>query len=116
MSGAKDVTEAAYTQFATFDRNIWEGDGVAPFAQVYVNRTPQPSGVPLSAELKGALLHASVPVKIFVTGQKGSGKSMELRPWIPERADATLWYDVRPLLQPYIDRLLDEEQHMRAIA
>jgi hypothetical protein len=79
MAGARDVTEAAYNQFATFDRNIWEADGVAPFAQVYVNRTPQPSGVPLSIELKEALLNARSPVKIFVTGQKGSGKSMELR-------------------------------------
>lgn len=90
MAGAKDVTEAAYNQFATFDRNIWEADGVAPFAQVYVNRTPQPSGVPLSTELKEALLHAKAPVKIFVTGH--------------------------PLLQSYIDWLLDEQKRKQAAA
>jgi hypothetical protein len=79
MSVAKDIAEAAYNQLQTFDRNVWETDDVAPFDEIYVRRPQTTAGASPSDEIKVALLHARDPIKVFLTGQRGSGKSMELR-------------------------------------
>jgi len=79
MTVAKDLAEAAYNQLETFDRNVWETDDIAPFEEVYVDRPPTTAGATPSREIKVALLHARGPIKVFLTGQRGSGKSMELR-------------------------------------
>lgn len=79
MSIAKEIAEAAYNQLETFDRNVWETDDVAPFGEVYVDRPTTTAGAAPSAEIKNSLLYGRGASKIFLTGQRGSGKSMELR-------------------------------------
>lgn len=80
---ATNVSEAAWTWFTLTD-HAWESDPELPsFDDIYVDRPeealahgPVPSA---AAKMVRTLLHARGPRKVFVTGQKGVGKSMTLR-------------------------------------
>jgi hypothetical protein len=86
MPRATSVREAAFRQFASYDRNVWEDrKGVLPdFDDVYVER-PAPVGAagrhqdPISRQMRDALIETDGAEKVLLTGQMGSGKSMELR-------------------------------------
>jgi hypothetical protein len=86
MPRATSVREAAFRQFASYDRNVWEDrKGVLPdFSDVYVER-PGPEGAggrhqdPISQQMRDALIETDGAEKVLLTGQMGSGKSMELR-------------------------------------
>jgi hypothetical protein len=86
MPRAENVRHAAFRQFASYDRNVWEdAKGVLPdFADMYVER-PAPEGAsgrhlaPISERMKEDLVETEGAVKVLLTGQMGSGKSMELR-------------------------------------
>lgn len=86
MPRAATVRHAAFQQFASYDRNVWEdAKGVLPdFADLYVER-PAPEGVggrhlaPISQRMRDDLIETGGAAKVLLTGQMGSGKSMELR-------------------------------------
>jgi hypothetical protein len=86
MPHATNVRQAAFQQFAAYDRNIWEdAKGVLPdFANLYVER-PAPEGAggrhlaPISQRMRDDLIETGGAAKVLLTGQMGSGKSMELR-------------------------------------
>jgi len=86
MPRAGSVREAAFKQFASYDRNVWEdAKGILPdFADMYVER-PAPDGAegrpqaPIARQMRDDLMETGGAVKVLLTGQMGSGKSMELR-------------------------------------
>jgi hypothetical protein len=86
MPRASNVRHAAFQQFASYDRNVWEdAKGVLPdFAEMYVER-PAPEGAgrrhlaPISRRMRDDLIESNGAEKVLLTGQMGSGKSMELR-------------------------------------
>lgn len=86
MPRASSVRHAAFQQFASYDRNVWEdAKGVLPdFADLYVER-PAPEGAggrhlaPIAQRMKDDLIETGGAEKVLLTGQMGSGKSMELR-------------------------------------
>ena len=86
MPRAANVRHAAFQQFASYDRNVWEDTkGVLPdFADLYVER-PAPEGAggrhqaPISQRMRDDLIETGGAAKVLLTGQMGSGKSMELR-------------------------------------
>ena len=86
MPRAASVSQAAFQQFASIDRNVWENAaGVLPeFDEVYVER-PAPEGAggrhlaPIFHQMRDDLTRTAGAEKVLLTGQMGSGKSMELR-------------------------------------
>jgi hypothetical protein len=86
MPRAGNVRHAAFQQFASYDRNVWEdAKGVLPdFADLYVER-PAPEGAggrhlaPIAQRMRDDLIETGGTEKVLLTGQMGSGKSMELR-------------------------------------
>ncbi len=86
MPRAASVREAAFHQFASYDRYVWEdAPGVLPvFKDVYVER-PAPEGAggkrlsPISQRMRDDLIEDSDAAKVLLTGQMGAGKSTELR-------------------------------------
>ena len=85
MRRATNVTDAAYEYFSKVDRSVWENDSELPdFMDLYVDRREsEPDAeeprIPVFTQIKNQLLYSRAASKVFVTGQKGSGKSMELR-------------------------------------
>jgi hypothetical protein len=86
MPRAASVVQAAFHQFASYDRNIWENaaDQLPAFDQVYVER-PAPEGaggrrlLAVAERMRDDLVRTQGATKVLLTGQRGSGKSMELR-------------------------------------
>lgn len=77
------MQEAAFGAFLTYDRDVWEDDPDTPFRSVYVDRAmlggPGDGGGRPWRTMMRRLAHVQDYVRILLSGQIGSGKSMELR-------------------------------------
>ncbi|MCK6502518.1 hypothetical protein L6R53_03835 [Myxococcota bacterium] len=97
MTRARTVGEAAFGPFLTFDRNIWERDDRFPFDQVYVDRgelgAPGGAGARPYRSLLRRLTRVQGYSRALLTGQIGSGKSMELRK-LTEEPDIARGFEV----------------------
>lgn len=114
MPKATNVTEAAYEHFAKVDRSVWELDPELPgFMDLYVDRResdpdPEQPTIPVFNQIKHQMLNARGPSKVFLTGQKGSGKSMELRRVLEDSAIQQRF----ELVSVIISERIDIQQHV----